>query len=170
MNTTTAQNHTRTATPKQIDFILKIVDEIRQLDPAAPKLSPEIVRAYTTKEASTVIDALLKAVKHLRKTAKAPASTLEEGLYRKGHTVYLVRRSRTSGHRYALKLTKDTTEYLGTAPLSGLTPQMKLSSTEAVAIATAYGKSTGICCACGRTLRTPQSIEQGIGPVCRARM
>lgn len=167
---TTTFKTKRTASPKQIDLIVKLVDEIGQLDPNSPGLSREKVQAYTRGEASFVIDALIKAVKQLRKTTKAPASTLEEGLYRKGGTVYLVRRSRTSGHRYALELTKDTTQYLGASPLAGLAPEMKLSSAEAVEIAAAYGKSTGICCACGRPLRTAKSIEQGIGPVCRARM
>lgn len=157
------------ATAKQVDFMTKLADEISQLDPQGPGLPRETIEAYTRKEASMVIDALIKAVKELRKTTKPAPSTLEEGLYRKGDTVYLVRRSR-SGYPYALKLTKDSTEYVGASPLAGLTQDMKMSTAQAVEIAASYGKSTGICCMCGRQLRTAQSIEQGIGPVCRSRM
>ena len=32
--------------------------------------------------------------------------------------------------------------------------------------ARAYGKRTGICCCCGRTLTNPDSIAAGIGPIC----
>lgn len=171
MTNTAHKNHTRPATPKQIDLILKIVDEIKERDPSAPDLPHETIRAYTTQEASGVIDALLKSLKYLRKTTKAPASTLEEGLYRSTDgTVYQVRRSRTSGHLYALKVTEGATEYAGSAPLAGLASHMLLSSEEAVEIARAYGQSTGICYVCGRRLTTAQSIEQGIGPVCRSRM
>lgn len=34
------------------------------------------------------------------------------------------------------------------------------------AAAIAYGKETGICCVCARTLTNPTSIEAGIGPIC----
>lgn len=32
-----------------------------------------------------------------------------------------------------------------------------------------YGKLSGTCCSCGRDLTDPESIELGIGPVCRGR-
>ena len=31
-----------------------------------------------------------------------------------------------------------------------------------------YGKKTGICCCCGRTLTDPVSVKNGIGPICEA--
>lgn len=168
MSTTFTRKHpARTATPKQVDFLLKLAEEIGRLDPQSPGLSREEVEACTPKEASDTIDALLKAVKYLRENA---VSHLKEGLYRKDGTVYQVRRSRASGRLYALKIAEGSTEYVGFSPLAGLTEDMLLSSEEAVEIARAYGQSTGICYVCGRRLSTAQSIEQGIGPVCRSRM
>lgn len=32
-----------------------------------------------------------------------------------------------------------------------------------------YGRETGICACCGRTLTDPQSVELGIGPICKDR-
>lgn len=32
------------------------------------------------------------------------------------------------------------------------------------------GIETGVCCACGRTLTNPESVDLGIGPVCRERL
>jgi hypothetical protein len=34
------------------------------------------------------------------------------------------------------------------------------------ASAVAYGKRTGECSCCGRTLTDPESVERGIGPIC----
>jgi len=34
---------------------------------------------------------------------------------------------------------------------------------------TRYGKETGVCCCCGRTLTDPVSIDAGIGPICAGR-
>lgn len=36
-------------------------------------------------------------------------------------------------------------------------------------VAQAYGKRTGNCCCCNRLLTDPQSVADGVGPVCRAR-
>lgn len=38
-----------------------------------------------------------------------------------------------------------------------------------LAAAIAFGKETGQCCVCGRTLTNPDSIEAGIGPICASR-
>ena len=32
-----------------------------------------------------------------------------------------------------------------------------------------YGRSTGICCCCGRELTDPVSVENGIGPICQGK-
>lgn len=36
--------------------------------------------------------------------------------------------------------------------------------------AEAYGKETGVCCICSKTLTNPESIERGIGPICAGNM
>lgn len=35
--------------------------------------------------------------------------------------------------------------------------------------AIAYGRRTGVCACCGRTLTDPESIDRGIGPICAGR-
>lgn len=37
------------------------------------------------------------------------------------------------------------------------------------AAAIAFGKKTGACCICGRTLTDPESVKAGIGPICAAK-
>ncbi len=37
-----------------------------------------------------------------------------------------------------------------------------------ITIASAFGRATGRCCCCGRTLTNPDSIAAGIGPICAA--
>lgn len=34
----------------------------------------------------------------------------------------------------------------------------------------AYGRKTGVCGACGRTLRDPESVAAGVGPICAAKV
>lgn len=48
----------------------------------------------------------------------------------------------------------------------------KLKAIEADPIGEAkrYGKETGTCCVCSRILTNPESIEEGIGPICATRM
>ena len=38
-----------------------------------------------------------------------------------------------------------------------------------VVVSRDYGVRYGVCAACGRTLTNPESIEYGIGPICRTR-
>ncbi len=40
---------------------------------------------------------------------------------------------------------------------------------EAEAVFAEFGKKFGTCCLCGRELTNPESVELGIGPVCRAK-
>ena len=44
---------------------------------------------------------------------------------------------------------------------------VKAIGADPFAQAVAYGKRTGMCCCCGRELTNPESIELGIGPICR---
>ena len=46
---------------------------------------------------------------------------------------------------------------------------MELEGDEIVALAIAYGKNTGRCACCGRELTNEESIDLGIGPICRAK-
>lgn len=47
--------------------------------------------------------------------------------------------------------------------------ELKLIAADPLAAAIAFGRETGTCCCCGRTLTNPESIEAGIGPICATR-
>lgn len=93
-------------------------------------------------------------------------------------TVKAVTRGRNEGCAYIFD---SRGEYAGKITLKGgiygndyFTAEMRESLVEAnadpVAAAKAYGKLTGRCSVCGRTLTDPNSVEQGIGPVCLSHM
>lgn len=69
-----------------------------------------------------------------------------------------------AGRRYAKRL--DGTRWVYDAGAVRNLSAATLASREEAA---AYGKLTGVCCCCGRTLTNPDSIEAGIGPVCAAK-
>lgn len=48
----------------------------------------------------------------------------------------------------------------------GIKELLQKVATNPAQTAKEYGKLTGICCCCGRELTDPNSIEQGIGPIC----
>lgn len=95
---------------------------------------------------------------------KAQAAEVPEGLHFLDGTAYKVQTSKSSGRRYAKELADGSWHY---------DPQaIRELSAETVATleqATAFGKLHGTCMCCGRDLTNPESIELGIGPVCRKR-
>ena len=80
--------------------------------------------------------------------------------------VYRVVVSRGSGRPYALLLVEapGAFEY---AP--GAVRHLSEDTLMTLEEARDYGVRHGVCAACGRTLTNPESIEYGIGPVCRTR-
>lgn len=44
--------------------------------------------------------------------------------------------------------------------------QVRLFAKAPVAILELFGKATGVCCICGRTLTNEESVNRGIGPIC----
>jgi hypothetical protein len=51
-----------------------------------------------------------------------------------------------------------------------LRPHLDEAAADPVAAAVRYGRLTGNCACCGRTLTDPKSIELGIGPICLTRL
>jgi hypothetical protein len=51
-----------------------------------------------------------------------------------------------------------------------LEPTLAQATADPVAAAQAYGRDTGSCACCGRTLTDPVSIWAAIGPVCLERL
>ncbi len=58
-------------------------------------------------------------------------------------------------------------------PYNGCTPEQRADILAAIAdpaaAAVAYGKRTGRCSVCGKGLEVTESIDMGIGPICRTR-
>ena len=90
-----------------------------------------------------------------------------EGYYLiNGNSVGRVQTSKASGRRYAVSLDAHTGRWTyATGLIFKITEADKLTLQQAME----YGKVTGRCAICGRTLTVAESIERGIGPVCAAR-
>ena len=71
----------------------------------------------------------------------------------------------------------DTREYLGKIMIDGRFYYSTLTAAEILQIAelvehpgdaaVAYGRKTGVCSCCGRSLTNALSVQLGIGPICR---
>lgn len=79
--------------------------------------------------------------------------------------IYRVQRSKSSGKLYALRVREDGGTEYAPGVVTRLDPARKLQLEEA----RAWGQRTGTCCQCYAKLTNPESIELGIGPVCRGK-
>lgn len=118
--------------------------------------------------ASTRITEMLTLVKKAPKAA-VPTGEIPDGLHMVNGVVIRVRHSK-GGHQYGERLLTDaervvegtTWLYEGRKALKGASTATLLTLEQAKA----YGKSYGVCAACGALLEDPVSVEAGIGPVC----
>lgn len=51
---------------------------------------------------------------------------------------------------------------------SDIAPKLREIAVDPMGVAVKYGKLTGCCSCCGRTLTAAESVEAGIGPICSA--
>ena len=151
------------ATEKQVQFIARLVEE-REIPPTGTaRLLLEMWDFDRTRSlASVLIDALM-ALPRLHQD-KAPAPS---GLHVLDGEVYRVVVSRGSGRPYALLLVAACTGAFEYAP--GAVRHLSEDTLMTLEEARDYGVRHGVCAACGRTLTNPESIEYGIGPICRTR-
>lgn len=101
----------------------------------------------------------------IRWVEKFPREIVSEGYYSHDSNIYRVRTSKRSNKRYAMKLTGKRFEYAPGAVYK-LTAQDRLTTAQAAE----YGRRTGQCAICGRTLTNADSVARGIGPVCLERI
>jgi len=80
-----------------------------------------------------------------------------------GLDIYRVKRSKSSGNLYALRLdpTSGSFEY-APGTIRSLSASDRVTADEAALL----GQALGICIVCGATLTDPESVARGIGPVC----
>lgn len=160
-------------TDKQVAFYNRLAAErgVPPIDAFGP--------GVTRREASDAIDALMALPRADRPApVAAEDAAVEEGVYEKDGIVYVVKRARQSGNLYAKQIVEIGGERLteaGTvinaefeyAPgvIRTLSRDDKMDLDRAKALTIRYG----FCVACGRHLKAAQSVEQGIGPVCRGK-
>lgn len=90
---------------------------------------------------------------------------IEEGFYALSEDeIYMVVRSK-AGRLYAKIHNGDGRWDYSAGSITKLEPKMRMD----LDAAKNYGKETGQCLVCGRTLTNPDSIEAGIGPICASR-
>lgn len=148
------------ATDKQIEFLIKLLAEKIE-DPAKSLDAIKWVNEHKLSKATA--SAKISEYMAMPTVRKAFSSTseLDEGMYRMNDEIFKVYRTQ-AGHLATKQLTEDGFEYMGRKPLHSLTAEHRMTLDEAKE----YGKVTGTCCNCGRTLTNEESIEAGIGPIC----
>lgn len=76
----------------------------------------------------------------------------------------------SAGGEYYGRVEADGTPVLAPDAPEGLLELLERVNEDPLAAAQDYGRETGTCSVCGRTLTDPLSIQAGIGPVCAGRM
>jgi hypothetical protein len=155
---------TKPATEKQLGFIYSLLKEIDG-DNAGEAMLAFTDGDPTTKSASAFIDRLKTEITGV---VHAPLVVGEidipEGLHYIGQQVYRIRKSKSSGKRYAELLDTEAREfrYVGRKPLAGASANTLMTLDEAKV----FGKAFGFCVRCCALLEDPASVEAGVGPVC----
>lgn len=168
MTTTTS----RQATDRQRDYLRSLLGRVGQ-DVAVADLGD-----LTSKAASALIDALIEQAKKLPVTP--PPVDVDPDLTPAG-----CYRLRFSGSDLNVKIDRPTSGrwagfvFVKTLDEHGFEQRLSRADTKGVLTAIAemgakessaeYGRYSGVCGVCHRTLTNPDSIQAGIGPVCASR-
>lgn len=151
-----------------------------------PEVETEVLPRLTRQQASDAISALMDLP---RAEAPAPVATdptedtcpnrpgyLAPGVYETGEGVFVVKPNRSGTHVYAKRLVEISGERATEAgqrmamdfvyapgACARLLPTDRMPYERARELTVRYGR----CINCGRALRSAESVERGIGPVCR---
>lgn len=155
------------ASDKQVSFIMALL--ARKMTDAP--MTEDDARTLGKRQASKFIDTLTSLPDRPRPVVPAPAAAalavreeIEVGMYARDGEVYKVQVSRESGRLYAKHLVDGKFAYA-----AGAIRILRASDRMSLEDAAAYGKRTGTCCVCGIELTNPESVEAGIGPICRTK-
>lgn len=153
---------TKSVTEKQLAYIQSLLYALDS-DNAGESMLAFLDSEPTVKDASDYI-AKLKVM-----SKPAPVEVDKEGLIPIGlhyidQQVYRIRKSKSSGKRYAELLDTDAREfrYVGRKPLTQADTYTLMTLDEAKV----FGKAFGFCVRCCALLEDPASVEAGVGPVC----
>jgi hypothetical protein len=139
--------------PAQELWLLKLAH-----DATAPKAAGPYLPLVET---VTAMQSRAKGRVQLRLREKITLKSVTRG--NNAGALYLYR-----GGEYAGKITPEGTCYSPIHP--EIQPVLTEATADPVAAAQAYGRDTGSCACCGRTLTDPVSIWAAIGPVCLERL
>lgn len=149
----------------QLNYLADLATKLWARDPEMLLAQLGDASCWNGKQASAKIDlwkGMLKAQSKAALPALPAPKVIPVGTYLAMGQIVKVKIAKKSGAPYLLA---ENGTYLGA--LKGDAPKM-LAEIEAdpKGCAIAYGKATGNCCICSKTLTNPASIEAGIGPVC----
>lgn len=174
-----ARNTIRMATEKQWGWLRKLTD--RECEGAVFRIRAQAVcesdwelTEVTFDDARVALDVLFKAPR-IREESKPKAERITEGMYRAPDgRIIKVQAARGSGNLYA-KLwelfdepedTKKGKKYGEFVFVSGLIREVRPEWRMTLDEAKAHGVEFHFCIRCGIELTNPESIENGIGPIC----
>lgn len=155
------------ASVRQVSYIATLMAGREVPDELAAAVAGEL----SMRQASAVIDRLRSLPRATR-----PDAVTSPGVYASGGQVYVVKWNRDKSHLYAMRVVEAAGERsmengererleLEYAP--GAVAMLKAGERMSLEDGKALTARYGICICCGRHLKAAQSVEQGIGPVCR---
>jgi uncharacterized protein DUF6011 len=151
-------------TAPQLNYATDLATKIYATNPTMLLAEIADLATLTSAQARLRITRLVDTLKakHAAELASKPVKVVPAGWYLVDGVEYQVKIAKKSKAPYLIS--KDG-EYLGA--LKGDAPKI-LSAIEAdpIGLAKEYGKATGTCGICSKTLTNPDSIALGIGPVC----
>lgn len=171
------------ATPKQVGFIQRLLDEKVVPTDAADRLRERISQGTLTKDiASPSIEWLLaQPRKPLDPATLSRVPVTEPGIYEHNEKIYKVVRSKTSGNLYAKVLTMTIGEAKRLTAAGSTVKADYVYAPGAFREIDASNRITGAraeelsivfnsCIVCGRHLKAADSVRRGIGPVCAGKV
>lgn len=167
--TTTATFAPDQATTRQVDFAADLLEKRSVPEQYDRNVLVEMIRGvrsgqypWTKRQASMFID----TAKAWPRAGTAAAVAVEPGVYSKDGVVYRAYLGQQSGK----VLCKRADEHGGLTYVGQADKHLQGAKRLTLEEAKAWGRTTGHCCACGRRLDVPESVDAGIGPVCAGRV
>lgn len=158
------KNPTGKPSDKAFQFAVSLIEQTTVGKPAVRLDLFAKLAGFNAGQVSGLIDTLKMAANEQKKSAPAPTLPAEmvPGTYM------------VDGEAYALKISKSGYPYI---MQNGIYLGAKGEAAKIIdaikadpkGCAVAYGKATGVCGVCHKTLTDPKSIAAGIGPVCAAK-
>jgi hypothetical protein len=169
----TATKFNTKASEKQISFILDLLNQ-RELQlgtgQTVEQLKEQAEKHLTKAQATRWIERLKSLPRKSPAYRLGGGSEPEAGMYKIGDQIVRVYLGQQSGKMLAKELVGEGEHfewsYLGKATrfIKADTPRLSLDE------AKKFGRMTGTCCICARRLDNPESVDEGIGPVCKGKM